>query len=561
MMSDNKFKTIVHAFADSLEKRPDEIAVRVIEQSGEKFDLSYADLYQEACRVANGFRKKGIISGDRLIIVLPTSREFFYIYAAAIFSGVIPIIVSMPNLKRPMNSFAFQLDILAKKVKAKYIVVPEAVRQEIDFQLSSNTVTMDNLCNNGEIAGLDLVADVKDIAHLQTTSGSTGSAKLAVIGHGNIAANVQAIGIAIQHRPEDVLVTWLPFSHDMGLIGISYALNWQCPLIAADPVNFIRNPIFWLRLISRFRGTLSPAPSSAFQICSRLARLRTFEDLDLSSWRVALCGAEPIHADTIHNFQKAFVPYGFPETTMLPVYGLAEATLAATISDINTIPIIESIDADLIETRGHCMPATPETKRQLRMVSVGTAVSGHQLRIVDKNGLPLGERQIGEVEFSGPSVINGYWDDRQNNSTLKREDGFLRTGDLGYLANRQLYITGRSKDIIIIHGRNFIPSQIEALIQKVINSNIMNGVAACGIQDSKSKTEMLHLIIELRSASLEKNREIMEERIRSALEEVFSLSGVIIHWVSKGKIPKTSSGKIQRYRCREFIQDIADCNL
>jgi fatty-acyl-CoA synthase len=551
-MSAKTFTTVVHAFADSLENTPDSIAVHLPARSGEILELSYAALYRGARCAANGFKEFGISRGDRLIIALPTSQECFDIYFAALFTGMIPIIVSEPQPNRGMEFYTAQLETLAKIIEARYLVVPEAIPAEMAFFSSLIPVAASTLCRDGEISRLDLVADEMAIAHLQATSGSTSTPKYAIIRHGNISANVHGIGVAIQHRAGDSLVTWLPFSHDMGLIGVSYALFWQCPLIATDPMNFVRNPIFWLRLITRFNGTLSPAPNSAFQVCARLARRRAFEDIDLSSWRVALCGAEPIHEDTIRQFQVAFGPYGFRATTMLPVYGLAETTLAATISDVNDVPLIESIDGDLLETTGRCVPPTSDTKRHVRMVSVGSAIPGHQLRVVNSDGSPMEERQIGEIEFSGPVVIDGYWGSQQDTSTFKRDDGFLRTGDLGYLAAGQLYITGRQKDIIIINGRNFIPAQIEALVEQVIDSNITHGVAACGLQDAKTKTETLGVIIESRILP-RPDQPIVEDKVRHALTEVFGLSGVTIHWVGKGEIPKTTSGKIQRYRCRELV--------
>ena len=555
-MSNKPYPTVVHTFADSLEKNPEKTAIHITDSRlKDVFALSYADLYREACCVAKGFKALHIVAKDRLIIALPTSREFFAVYFGALFTGVIPIIVPGPQRNWDRKFYAERLEEVAQAVDTRYVIVPSAVHEENEREQFSllTLITIEQLRQYGEISSLKLVTDETDIAHLQATSGSTGIPKFAIVRHGNIAANVSAIGIAIQHRAEDSLVTWLPFFHDMGLIGISYALFWQCPLIAMDPMNFIRNPISWLRLITHFGGTLSPAPNSAFQVCARLARRRRFEELDLTNWRVALCGAEPVHEDTLRQFYDSFEPYGFRETTLLPVYGLAEATLAATIPDVNSIPRVESIDTDVMESTRRCVPPTSKSKRHLRMVSVGTAIPSHQVRIVTEEGLPAKEREIGEIEFSGSSVIGGYWGDPQKTSTLKREDGFLRTGDLGYQADGQLYITGRKNDILIINGRNLIPNQIEAVVEKVIESRITGGVAACGIFSTDAKTETLHLIIESRVLP-PSDPTRLETLVRDALEAIFGLSGVAIHWVAKGQIPKTTSGKIQYYRCRDLIK-------
>ena len=554
-MNDKPYPTLVHAFADSLEKNPEKTAIYTTESGvKEAFALSYADLYQDACRIAKGFKELGFVAKDRLIIALPTSRAFFAVYLGALFTGVIPIIVPVPQRSWDRKFYAGKLEKVAQAVETRYVLVSSVVQEENERCPFSRLtlVTVEKLSHYGTVPNLGLAITEADIAHLQATSGSTGTPKFAIIRHGNIAANVHAIGVAIQHSTEDSLVTWLPFFHDMGVIGISYALFWQCPLISMDSRNFIRNPISWLRLITRFGGTLSPAPNSAFQVCARLAKRRRFEDLDLTSWRVALCGAEPVHEDTLQQFYAAFKPYGFRETALLPVYGLAEATLATTIPDVNRIPFIESIDADAMESNRRCIPPTSESKRHLRMVSVGNAIPGHQVRIVTENRFPAEERVIGEIELSGPSVIDGYWEDSQKTSTLKRDDGFLRTGDLGYQADGQLYITGRQKEILIINGRNLIPAQIEAVVEQVIERPITRGVAACGLFAPDAKTETLHLIIESRVFPPE-NQATLEASVRMALEAVFGLSGVAIHWVAKGQIPKTTSGKIQYYRCKNLI--------
>lgn len=558
-MNDKSYPTLVHAFADSLEKNPEKTAIHIAENGiKDTFSLSYADLYQDACCVAKGFKELHFTATDRLIIALPTSKDFFAVYLGALLTGIVPVIVPSPQRNWNWKLFAEKLKEVAQTVSALYAVVPSAVDEENETGGFSplKLVTVEKLRGYGEIQNLELVVAETDIVHLQATSGSTGNPKFAILRHGNIAANVHAIGIAIQHCPEDSLVTWLPFFHDMGIIGVSYALFWQCTLIAMDPINFIRNPISWLRLITRFSGTLSPAPNSAFQVCARLAKRRRFKELDLTSWRVALCGAEPVHEETLRQFYTAFKPYGFCETALLPVYGLAEATLAATIPNVNHIPFIESIDADIMESNRRYFLSTSKSERRTRMVSVGTAIPNHQIRIVREEGSTAEEREIGNIEFSGPSVIDGYWEDPQNTDTLKQEDGFLRTGDLGYQADGHLYITGRQKEILIINGRNLIPYQIEVLVEKVIKSRITRGVAACGLFDENAKTEKLHLIIEYRVYP--SDLATLETSVRTALETAFGLTGVTIHWVVKGQIPKTTSGKIQYYRCRELIKTLSD---
>jgi fatty-acyl-CoA synthase len=553
-MPTQPFATVVDAFDDSLARHPDRTAIHVLERPEGTFALSYTDLHRAGRRAARGFRARQLRAGDRVLVAIPTSREFFAVYFGALFSGVLPIMLPAPRASRPMDAYAAQLDGLARATGATTVIATAEARQALSALSGLAIVTPAELCGDGELATLDFTPRETDVAHLQATSGTTGTPKFAVIRHRNIAANVEGIGRAIRHRDGDSLVTWLPLFHDMGLIGISYALFWQCPLIVTDAANFVHNPIIWLQMISRFGGTLSPAPNSAYQACARLAKRRTFEDLDLSSWRVALCGAEPVHEDTIRQFTEAFARHGFPATTMLPVYGLAEATLAASIPDVDALPHVERVDAGLMESAGRCVPA-PDARRRASLVSVGPAIPGHHIRITDGEGLPLGEREIGEVEFAGPSVIDGYWDNVYETAALKRPDGFLRTGDLGYLADGQLYITGRQKDIIIVNGRNLVPAQIEAALEHVLDSDIVHGLVACGMQDAASMTESLHLLVETRTLP-HPGQAAAEDLLRGALESAFGLGGVTIHWVKRGEIPKTSSGKIQRHRCRELIRQL-----
>jgi fatty-acyl-CoA synthase len=532
------FPTIVDAFAASLERTPDRIAVHLTGGTTGDEALSYEMLYRDAARVASAFRENGPKRGDRILVALPTSREFFAVYLGALFSGVIPIVVAPPRPDRrnqPFASYAQHAEQLAQSAGAEWIIGRKWSDEQKSHFGTLAPASARLLCE-GDETPLPLDASPDDIAHLQATSGSTQTPRLAVIRHRNIAANVDAISRAIRHRDGDVLVTWLPFFHDMGIIGVAYSLQTQCPLVASDPAVFVRNQISWLRMISRYRGTLSPAPNSAYEICARIAARRTLDDLDLSSWRVALCGAEPVHESTLMRFQKAFGPHGFRAETMLPVYGLAEATLAVTIPDPDAVYRVDE-------------------RERSRFVSVGSAVPGHVVRVVDAGGAPLAERNIGEIEVSGPSVFDGYWN--STDLALKREDGFLRTGDLGYLAAGELHVTGRTKDIIIIGGRNISPVQVEALVEPIVDSGIVGGVAACGVPDPRSQTESLHVLIES-TANPRPDADEMEERVRAALAETLGLSGVIIHWLSRGGIARTSSGKIQRYRCREWAAAALD---
>jgi acyl-CoA synthetase (AMP-forming)/AMP-acid ligase II len=544
--------TVVETFHDSLVRRPDATALSLVERSGETVSLTFAGLHREAGRMSRGFTALGLRRGDPVILALPTSRDLLAAYLAGLYTGVIPLMAPPP---RGAEAAFQRLAQLAETVGARRVLVPGRAEAAALGESAVDPPFFAGIEGTEELRPL---SSVDDVAHLQATSGSTGRAKLAVIRHGNLAANVRAIGRASGQRDGDVIVTWLPLYHDMGLIGICCSWDWRSLLVATDAGNFVRNPVnFWLRLLSRFGGTISPAPTSAYQVCARLAKLRRFEGLDLSTWRVGYCGAEPIRERTLVEFQEAFRPYGLPETTVLPVYGLAEATLAVSIPSVDEPPHVDRIDADRLTTEGYAAPAMPAS-RVLAMVGLGTALDGHRVRVVRDGGEPCAERVVGEVECAGPSVITEYWRDPEASASpeFRTADGFLRTGDLGYQADGHLFITGRRKEILILHGRNLLPAQIESLVDQVVESPSTNGVAAVGVTDDATGLESLHLIIEARPAPPPEHLSL-EERIREVLAEALGIGGAAVHWVEKGWIPKTTSGKIQRYLCRQRIGELA----
>lgn len=534
--------TAVHGLFRSVEATPDAVALRIIEASGSALELTYGDLYREVARAAGAFDRLGARPGDRVILSLPTGRELISLYLGALVRRIIPLIEPRPH-QRGGGSLA-GVDAIRGRVDARWSVVPTRTLSP-DRSWPDWMVAAEELLREEPSSGFDPPASA-DICHLQPTSGSTGSQKVAIVTHRNIAANVDGIGRAIRPGTDDALLFWLPLCHDMGLIAVSCALYWQRPMTITDPSHFIRNPIrFWLRLISDYRASITAAPNSAYEACARLARVRTFEQLDLSSLRAAFWGAEPVFSDSIRRFDWAFRPYGYRPEATLPVYGLAEATLAATVSDVDAEPVVQRLGVD--------GPSEPTTWTTRPMVSVGRPLDGHVVRVVDSERQPLRKDCIGEIELAGPSVVESYWIDAQHRESVPEPDGFLRTGDLGCLHDGELYIVGRTKDLIIIRGRNFIPSEIEAFTEPIVNTGITAGIAAFGIQGA-DRTESLHLAIESRVLP-PPDAMVLEDRVRQAIAEEFGISGITVHWIAKGMIPKTTSGKIQRFRCAAFAGD------
>lgn len=547
---DRDDRTVVQRFAERLECRPDEIAVDIVGSDGIVDQLSYRNLYLIASRAVRGFQELGINRHDRILIGMPSSRETLGTYLGALYAGVVPLMVPEPSRsQRPANRPTY-IERLACTTGAKSIVLRKSCRELIESNSARRVDDVESLLGHGEIT-IGPVSTAADIAHLQATSGSTGDPKVAIIHHRNINANVRAIGKAIEVQENDRIVSWLPLGHDMGLICLCCAWYWGRRLILTDAANFVRNPVrYWLQLITDFGGTISPAPTSAYQVCSRLARRREFKELDLSRWRVAFCGSEPVYEKTWKDFQAAFASSGFKPEAFLPVYGLAEATLAVTIPSIGRVPEVEKIARTMFEAKGRAIPCD-QGGDYLTTVSVGNPISGHSLRIVTNDGQLAREREVGEIEFAGPSVIDAYWKQR-NSARIESRGDYLCTGDIGYIAGGRLFITGRKKDVIICAGRNLIPHQIEFAAAAAAENATVSGIAAVGVPNNERGTEELHLLLESAAFPF-KSQASTEERIRSALWETFAVAPARIHWVRKGLIPKTSNGKIQRYRCREVV--------
>jgi acyl-CoA synthetase (AMP-forming)/AMP-acid ligase II len=543
-------QTVVYKFAEKLDQCPDAIAVHIVGSDGIVDEVSYGSLYSLASQAVRGFQEFGIRKFDRILIGLPSSRETLGVYLGALYAGVIPLMVPQPPPSQRAGLLGTLAERVASETDARAIILTHNSRNDVGSGVAKRIVDVQSLLRCGVAAIKPLCAGA-EIAHLQVTSGTTGHPRVAIIRHANINANVRAIGNAIEVRANDRIVSWLPLCHDMGLICVCCALYWQRALILTDASNFVRNPIkYWLQLITDFGGTISAAPTSAYQVCSRLAQKRKFKDLDLSRWRVAFCGSETVYEQTWQDFQTAFASRGFAANAFLPVYGLAEATLAATIRAIGGRPEAENIARSILEKTGRAVPCD-QCRDCVTMISVGNPILGHSLRIVSADDRVAPEREVGEIEFAGPSVIDGYWN-QATSAELKSPAGYLRTGDMGYLAEGRLFVIGRKKDIIICAGRNLLPHQIELVAASAVKKTPVSGVAAIGLPSIERGTEELHLLLESAAVPF-KNPVTIEEQIRSALRETFSVVPAKIHWMRKGQIPKTSNGKIQRYRCKEVV--------
>jgi 1-acyl-sn-glycerol-3-phosphate acyltransferase len=378
-----------------------------------------------------------------------------------------------------------------------------------------------------------------------------------VLTHANLLANIRAIGEAVQIGPEDVTVSWLPLYHDMGLIGAWLTiLHYGIPLVAMPPLGFLTRPERWLWAFDKHRGTLAAAPNFAYELCVRKISEKDIAGLDLSSWRAALNGAEPVNPETLERFEQRFSQYGFQREAQLPVYGLAEAALAVTVPPLDRGPWIDNVERKTFTASGNALPV-PEGEATISFVSCGKPLPGHEVRILNESGNPVPERTEGYLWFRGPSATSGYY----NNPDATREifekgppsDGgfaWVNSGDRAYMAEGELFVTGRVKDIIIKGGRNIYPHEVEELASRV--EGIRRGcVVAFGLQDEGAGTEKLVVVAETRENDSVR-RNAIAARVTERVTQGLGLPPDRVELIPSGSIPKTSSGKLRREETRQL---------
>jgi acyl-CoA synthetase (AMP-forming)/AMP-acid ligase II len=522
------------------------------ESGGEKATLTYGELHSRALAVAARLTRR-CRPGDRAVLVFPQGLDFIVAYFGCLYAQVVAVPVSPPRGTRVQ-------DTTRSIVRDSEPSAALTVRALLGTMRASLGVL-------GEWIAVDQVADAgfhrrpcppDSIAFLQYTSGSTSSPKGVMVTHGNLSANQEMIKRAFGHDRRSTVVGWTPFFHDQGLIGnVLQPLYVGAAGILMSPMTFLRRPLLWLSTISRYRAHTSGGPNFAFDSCvARAARAGVpAATLDLSCWKVAFNGAEPIRPETLRDFASTFAAYGFSERALYPCYGLAEATLIVTGSVRGRGPRTVSADVDAL-SRGRFRPAPGRT-----LVGSGVAVVGADLRIVDPStGRSCADGEVGEVWVSGEHVARGYWKKAAAtaetfHATLSGERSYLRTGDLGVLVDEELYVVGRLKDLVIIRGRNHYPQDIENTVQSCHPAVTLAAGAAFSVPGSAG--EKLVVVQEIRRDHLA-TADVAElaAAIREAVvrEHEVSLGDLVL--TRPGRLPKTSSGKIMRAAARtRYLED------
>ncbi len=550
-------RTLIEALQWHVKAHAERPHIRLYSDHDDGEIITYGDLWTEAERTAAGLLDLGLGQGEAVVIMLTTGRDYFAGFMGVLLAGGVPVPIYPPARPSQIEEHLRRHVAIVDNCRATIMItMPEATR--LAGLLRGLAVSLRHVVTPQALTAAPLAIPQlpqlqgNDIAFLQYTSGSTGTPKGVILTHANLLANIRAMGEAIEASSEDVFVSWLPLYHDMGLIGAWLgSLYYAAHLVIMSPLAFITRPQRWFQAIHRFRGTLSAAPNFAFELCLRRLKDEDLAGIDLSSWRVAANGAEAVSPQTLDEFISRFEKFGFRPETMMPVYGLAENTVGLAFPPLGRGPRIDRIRRDRLMSSGRATPADEADEHALRSVGCGHPLPRHQIRIVDDAGRELPDRQQGHLQFQGPSATTGYL--RAPDKTGAMFHGaWLDSEDLAYIAEGEIFITGRSKDIIIHAGRNLYPEEIENEVGKI--AGVRKGrVAVFGSHDQQLGTERLIVLAETREQEAEQ-RGALGRDINAIVTDLTGAPPDDVVLAPPNTILKTSSGKIRRAASREIYE-------
>lgn len=540
-----------------LQADPDRIHIRLYDPEGDGQTLSFRQLKAGAMQIAAGLQKLDLQPQEPVVLMLPTCEDYFYCFFGILYAGGIPCPVYPPGRISQIEEHLNRHVSIVQNAQAGIMLtlaeaLPFAGLLKSRVGSLRHLVTAQQLKETGtgkEPLLPKLHAD--DIAFLQYTSGSTGTPKGVVLTHDNLLANVRAMGEVVQANANDVFVSWLPLYHDMGLIGAWFgSLYHSAQLVIMSPLSFISRPQRWLEAIHRFRGTLSASPNFGYEHCIRLIDDETLQQLDLSSWRCAFNGAEPVSAQTLAAFCERFATTGFDPKAMMPVYGLAENSVGLAFPPLQRGVQVDAIDRERFSRSGWAESCRTNDQAVLEVVACGRVLPGHQLRVVDDTNRELPDRREGRIQFQGPSSTSGYYRNPEQTAALFCDE-WLETGDLGYVSEGELYVTGRQKDLIIVAGRNIHPAELEKEISNLEGIR-KNGVVVFGSSRERG-TERLVVMAETREKG-ETRRAELSIAINQLAMALLGQPADEVLLVAPNQVLKTTSGKVRRSACKALYE-------
>jgi fatty-acyl-CoA synthase len=560
-MSTYRARTLVEAIEEAAAST--KTGYRFIEEASQAEPFfTHGGIERASARYGGALQALGARKGDRVALILPDNADFVFAFLGAIRAGIVPVPIYPPTgLGKLAGYLENTLHIVAKSGAKILLTNAEVKRMLGTIQAQApelqKVIAVEGIRSSREDLHPAKVS-LDDTAFLQFTSGSTSRPKGVVLTHGNLAANVRAImerGIGIRDGV-DSGVSWLPLYHDMGLIGFVIAPLYHLNTITfLPPLLFLKRPARWLEAVSRYRGSISFGPNFAYALCVKRIKDSEVEGLDLSSWRVAGCGAEPIRAENLQAFADKFAKVGFDQRAFISCYGMAESTLAISFSKLGTGVTADVVDGEALWSQGRALPIDPESPRAAPIVQCGPAFEGHEIQVFalddESSEKPLGEREVGEIRLRGPSVTAGYFNEIERTQE-SFAGGWLRTGDLGYLADGNVHICGRSKEVIIVNGRNYYPQDLEWEAGKVEGVRKGN-VVAFGTLKPHNDRERVVITFET-VVTGDAPLQALKGEVRRVVQQALGLTVDDVVPLAPGLLPKTSSGKLQRGRTRELYE-------
>jgi len=561
-----EYLTIIDILRHRSQNLPNQIAYTFLpEVETESGSLTYQQLEIKVQAIAAHLQSI-IIPGDRVLVVYPYTAglEFIPSFFGCIYAGAIAV-----TNNPPLNSEAIaKLQERVESSQAKVILTTESLLQSIQEKLATNPdlapqlkhlpwIATDQILPSPSSPWVEPKIDRDTIAFLQYTSGSTGKPKGVMVTHGNVLHNSQIIYQSFEHNPDSRGFSWLPMFHDMGLIGgVVQPLYGGFPITLMSPVALIQKPIRWLEAITKYKATTSGGPNFAYDLVSRQATPEQLKNLDLSSWTVAFSGAETVRAGTLARFAQTFAPCGFRHSAFYPCYGMAEATLFISGGAKTKPPVVKYVDVEAL-AENRIVIGGGNNKA---VVSCGWGWLGDEIAIVaPESHVQLAEGEVGEIWVLGAGVAKGYWNQPEAteeffHAILEDKGSFLRTGDLGFLQDGELFITGRLKDMMILWGRYRYPQDIELTVENCHAALKPNCGAAFSVE--LEDDERLVIVHEVERSHLRQlNVEEVVVAIRQAVAVEHTVEVYAIALLKTGSIPKTTSGKIQRGVCRSKFLD------
>ncbi len=556
-------------FEKAQEKKEEVLYTFLLDGETEEATLTYQGLHNEASRVA-ALLQNSVKSDERALLLYPPSLDYISAFFGCLYARVVAVPAYPPDANRLARTLPRLLSII-RDSEAKVILTTQMIKSMAEF-LFQEAPELTQL----QWIATDEVSDIKasdyrsisiksqDLAFLQYTSGSTGEPKGVKLSHENLLYNLALIHHAFGVDDNTRGVSWLPPYHDMGLIGgIIEPMYAGISSVLFSPLDFLQKPLRWLQAISKYKGTTSGAPNFAYDLCVRKAKPEILKELNLSSWTLAFSGAEPVQLETIRRFSETFAPCGFKTEAFYPCYGLAEATLI--VSGGKKMTPIHSLNIDKKALEAH--QVRQDEKSHFQMVACGNTLPGQEIKIVDsETGLELDAQRVGEIWVSGKSIAQGYWKkpvetEKVFKACLKEKDQsstpstfYLRTGDLGFLSEGELYVTGRIKDMMIFNGANHYPQDVELSIEK-LHLPLRAGCGAAFSVTEKGE-EKLILVWEVEDKNIQADLDqSLYQKIRETIATHHELHVHHILLVKKGMVPKTSSGKIQRHATKSAFLD------